>query len=272
MRQFGLLGEKLGHSLSPEIHSLLYAKLGMAARYDLLEVPASKLGALFTCLPQNYGGINVTIPYKVAIMPELTRLSAEAEAIGAVNTIVFKGRELIGYNTDYTGFGRLLEHNGISVKKKQVAVLGTGGAARAVWQYLADAGAAEIAVVSRNAQKARQKLVSIEALAGADFLTYAELRDKQGDLLINTTPVGMFPAIDASPVGAAVVRHFTTVVDLIYNPQQTLLLQYAEEAGVQAVNGLYMLVAQALASEEIWLNRKFSPELAEAIAGELTHK
>lgn len=140
MVHFGLIGARLGHSLSPQIHQLIFKELGVEGTYDLLEIPPEELYASVHELRGKYCGVNVTIPHKINVMAALTTLSMEAQAIGAVNTIHFHNGAIRGYNTDYAGFGRLLENNGIEVQGKSAAVLGTGGVSRAVLQYLIDHG------------------------------------------------------------------------------------------------------------------------------------
>ena len=152
MVHFGLIGARLGHSLSPQIHQLIFKELGVEGTYDLLEIPPEELYASVHELRGKYCGVNVTIPHKINVMAALTTLSMEAQAIGAVNTIHFHNGAIRGYNTDYAGFGRLLENNGIEVQGKSAAVLGTGGASRAVLQYLIDHGVSKIFLVSRNTQ------------------------------------------------------------------------------------------------------------------------
>lgn len=270
MKSFGLLGEKLGHSLSPQIHNLIFQELKLEGKYDLLEVPKSRLSTLISVLPQNYGGVNVTIPYKVEVMEYLSSLSKEAEDIGAVNTICFKAGEAIGYNTDYLGFNKLLEHNGIAIKNKKVAVMGTGGAARAVLQYAADKKAKEILIVSRKPDEAAWHLEKFAKMPNTRFLDYDNLKeDGLGDVLINATPVGMYPKDGVSPAGPSIVGNYKAVVDLIYNPKETVLMHYAKEAGRLTCNGFYMLIAQAVAAEEIWLNTKIPNSVIEKIVKKL---
>lgn len=151
--KFGLIGAKLGHSLSPRIHKELFSRRGLAASYELLEMPAEQLPSQLERLRQEYTGVNVTIPHKIAVMPYLDSISPEAAAIGAVNTIAFREGKALGYNTDYFGFGRMLEHYGLTPTGKDVCVLGTGGAARAVLQYLTDCRSRSITLFSRKVSK-----------------------------------------------------------------------------------------------------------------------
>ena len=272
MVRFALLGEKLGHSLSPKIHNLIFQELNIEGDYSLLEVEREKLPFFLAQAKDDLDGMNVTIPYKTAVIPYLDVLTKEAASIGAVNTISFQNGETKGYNTDYYGFGFLLKHNGIEVKNKKIAVLGAGGAARAVLQYLSDNGAGDILVVSRNPQQAATDLLAMQLTVPMQFCDYVTFAGQSGDVLINCTPVGMFPNVKASPVAREVVAKFAAAVDLIYNPVETVFLRYAREEGKKAANGLLMLVAQAVAAEAIWLQRKIEDKIivkiAEKISGE----
>ena len=270
MVRFGLLGEKLGHSLSPKIHNLIFQELDIEGDYSLLEVEREKLPFFLAQAKDDLDGINVTIPYKTAVISYLDGLTKEAASIGAVNTVSFQNGETKGYNTDYYGFGFLLSHNGIEVKNKKIAVLGAGGAARAVLQYLSDNGAGDILVVSRNPQQAATDLLAMQLTAPLQFCDYVTFAGQSGDVLINCTPVGMFPNIKLSPVAREVVAKFAAAVDLIYNPVETVFLRYAREEGKKAANGLLMLVAQAVAAEEIWLQRKIEDKIIVKIAAKIS--
>ncbi len=272
MLKLGLLGEKLGHSLSPKIHNLIFQELNIAGDYSLVEIERENLSYFLSKAKENFDGINVTIPYKTAVIPYLSSITSEAASIGAVNTISFQKGETKGYNTDYYGFGFLLSYNGIEVKNRKIVVLGAGGAARAVLQYLSDNGAGNILVVSRNPEQAKKDLLEMQLAVPLQFCDYAAFVRQSGDVLINCTPVGMFPKIEVSPVSREVVARFAAAVDLIYNPAETVFLRYAREEGKKTANGLLMLVAQAVAAEEIWQQRKIEGEIivkiAEIISGE----
>ena len=254
--RFGLLGAKLGHSLSPQIHQEVFRQLGIEATYELIEVPAEELADKVAELKKSYRGLNVTIPHKVAVMADLDHIAAEAKAIGAVNTVLFEDGRAEGFNTDYFGFARLLEHNGLVPEGKDVCVLGTGGASRAILQCVKDMKAKRITVISRAIENAPEDI-----RAGYTVQTYEDLPALGGDLLINCTPVGMFPKVDVSPVGGAVMEQFAAAVDIIYNPSETKFMKLARRQGKTAVNGLFMLVAQAVAADEIWLGRKLDAGL-----------
>ena len=254
--KFGLLGAKLGHSLSPQIHQEVFRKLGIKATYELIEVPGDMLAEKVKELRITYRGLNVTIPHKVAVMESLDRIAPEAGAIGAVNTVLFKDGLAEGFNTDYFGFARLLEHNGLVPQGKEVCVLGTGGASRAILQCVTDMQAKRITVISRAIANAPEDIRVRYAVK-----TYDDLKTMSGDLLINCTPVGMYPKVDVSPVDGTVLKNFAAAVDIIYNPAETAFMKLARRQGKPAVNGLFMLVAQAVAADEIWLERKLDAGL-----------
>lgn len=262
--KFGLLGAKLGHSLSPQIHQEVFRQLGISASYELIEVPAVKLPDTVAELQKSYRGLNVTIPHKVAVMESLDTIAPEAKAIGAVNTVLFESGRARGFNTDYFGFARLLEHSDLVPKGKEVCVLGTGGASRAVLQCLSAMQAKTITVISRAVENAPQDIRTRYTVK-----TYDELKSLGGDLLVNCTPAGMFPNVDASPVDAAVVKNFAAAVDIIYNPAETRFMRLARQQGKPAVNGLFMLVAQAVAADEIWLERKLGSGLIEDVTDKI---
>lgn len=234
--QCGLLGEKLGHSYSPLIHSFLgdYA-------YTLFEMPEDSVPAFLS--RGDFTGLNVTIPYKKLVVPCCASLSERAKRIGAVNTIVRRsdGR-LIGHNTDYFGFLSMLRHAGVSPAGKKCVVLGSGGASATVCAVLEDLGG-QVTVISRT---------------GAD--NYQNLdRHADATLLVNTTPVGMYPRNGSAPCSLDIFPHLEAVLDLIFNPARTALLLQAEARGIVAENGLYMLVAQAKESAE-WFTGSQIPD------------
>ena len=270
VNKFGLIGGKLGHSLSPAIHQLFFEYTGKAGSYELLEIELESLPELMGRLREGFTGTNVTIPHKLHVMPLLDEIAPEAQAIGAVNTIKFTNGGAFGYNTDYFGFGRMLEYNDIAVTGKVCAVLGTGGAARAVVKYLADKKCAKLYLVTRDVFKVDSHFAKIAPKI--KVIDYARLDALQGDVLVNCTPVGMFPKVEAAPVSPEVSFAFDASVDLIYNPAQTLFLKQAAEAGNKAVNGLFMLVAQAVAAQEIWQGERYDSELIVRIMRELEKK
>ncbi|MDD2494512.1 MAG: shikimate dehydrogenase, partial [Tissierellia bacterium] len=161
-----------------------------------------------------------------------------------------------GYNSDYFGFGMSLNNANINIHREKAVILGTGGASKAIVQYLKDNKVREIIIVTRNISSAKEKYTEEK------IITYEDLKNiKDSSLIINTTPVGMYPNIDNSPINIKILSNFFIAVDLIYNPFQTLFLKNAQEAGLKTLNGMYMLVAQAVKSQEIWNNITISPHI-----------
>ena len=225
--QCGLLGRKLSHSYSPQIHNAL-----ADYSYSLFEVEPENLEGFFR--DTQFTGINVTIPYKKAVIPYCTELSARAQKLGAVNTILRRADgSLVGHNTDYFGFRSMLQKSGLTVSGKKVLVLGSGGASATVVAVLTESGADPV-VISRSGENNYDNL-HIHADAS---------------VIVNATPVGMFPEIDKSPINLQTFTKLEGVLDLIYNPARTKLLLQAEEMGLVTENGLWMLVAQAKESAE----------------------
>jgi len=258
MVKAGLIGEKLTHSLSPQLHEKYGRLAGLDIAYTLHETATDGLAALLERLEADgYAGVNVTIPYKKTVVPYLAWLSPEAQSIGAVNTIRFDSGGRTGHNTDYFGLKSLLERNGFRLAGRRVAILGTGGAARCAYFLARDEGAAEVFTVSRRPEEADSDITAI---------SYAALeRMSSIDVLINATPIGMYPHVSACPVSDVVIQKCGAVVDTIYNPADTALLKKAAALGIPHANGLWMLCAQALASEQIWTERPFTMEECAAV-------
>lgn len=263
-RLYGLLGEKLGHSFSPQIHSLIFKELDIDGYYHLFEVDKLELQcAILGFKALKVKGVNVTIPYKVDVIKYLDELSPEGKNIGAINTICFKDGKVIGYNTDYYGFGMMLDKFNVKVKGKNAVILGSGGASKAVLQFLLDNGVNEVIFATRNEEECKKKFNKFKAIS------YDKIKSlKSQDIVINCTPVGMYPNVENSPLSKEDVSKFASVVDLIYNPGETLLLKYAREQGIQGVNGLYMLVGQAIKAQELWNSVKVNKKTVDKIYAE----
>ncbi len=237
-----VIGKKLTHTLSPEIHSAFFELTNKSDVYEAVELTPEQVANGRDFLLR-YDGVNVTIPYKQTVMSLLDDISDEARAIGAVNTVKREGGKLYGFNTDPYGFEAMLASRGIDPAGKSAYVLGYGGAARSVIYALNRAGA-DVTVVSRDPERANAD--------GHEAVSYAELSKRSGYLLVNCTPMGMYPEVDVSPVGDDVVEKFDAAADLVYNPVLTRFLRSAVTMGKRAVGGLYMLVAQAMESQRIW--------------------
>lgn len=229
--QYGCIGKRLGHSFSAVIH----AKLG-DYDYRLVELEENELEAFMK--EKNFKGINVTIPYKQAVIPYLDRIDGSAKSIGAVNTIVNENGFLTGYNTDFYGMTELLKRGGIELKGKNVFVLGTGGTSKTARAVAASQGAEKVYVVSRTPKDGE---ISYDEMYGMSDLV---------ETVINTTPVGMFPKNGHSPIEPERFPNLGGAADAVYNPLTTELVRRTRKCGVKAVNGLYMLVAQAAKAAE----------------------
>lgn len=254
MKKFGLIGEKLPHSFSKILHNIAFEVLDLDYGYDLYEIDLNTAKDIKSFMIENeLDGINVTIPYKETVMESLDHISEEAEKIGAVNTIKNVGGKLYGYNTDYYGFLYTLNSNNINIDNKTVVILGSGGASKAVVECVKDLKAKSIYLVSRNKNDKKTK-------DGIALIDYNDLKDIRGEVLINTTPVGMYPKTDFSPVGKDIISNFNNVVDVVYNPLETKLMKIADSLGKKSFSGLTMLIMQGLKSEEIWNDFKFTEE------------
>jgi shikimate dehydrogenase len=257
MEFYGLIGEKLPHSLSPKIHNTLFKGLNIEGAYKLFEVEREELGKAIDSLKAlKIKGVNVTIPYKQDVMKYLDFISDEAKKIGAVNTIYLKDGKLYGYNTDYFGFGTIINNNGIEVKDNIAMVLGNGGASKAVITYLLDQGIKKIYLVSRRSLE-----VSGYEDNRIECKTYEEIDHIKGDILINTTPLGMYPYMEESPLGKEVISNFDALIDIIYNPKETKFLKIGKELNKKIAGGIEMLVGQAIKAEEIWQETSLDNEV-----------
>ena len=239
---YGLLGEHLPHSFSPQIHLALGNE-----NYNLFEIAPENLEKFMR--EKNFKGINVTIPYKKAVIPYLDEISPEAEKIGAVNTIVVRDGKLCGYNTDYFGFKYIVEKSGITIHNKKALVLGSGGASATVQAVLADMGAREIFVVSRNGE-----------------IDYSDVYNhNDAEIIVNTTPVGMYPDNMNTPVDIKRFSNLCGVLDVVYNPLNTRLVMEDKEMGLKAITGLSMLVYQAKKAHEIFFDTNIDNEICNGI-------
>jgi shikimate dehydrogenase len=246
--KFGLIGEKLGHSYSKILHQKIMNESGILGSYDLIEIPLITFSQDFPkLLLADYKGLNVTIPYKESVIPFLDGLSESAKNIGAVNTISINNAKAYGFNTDYDGFLEIFTSNSISIRNKTAAVLGYGGAAKAVITALFDEGISSIVVVIRDKSKYINN-------PNYNFVSFEEFNSNAHfyDFIINCTPVGMFPNVNESPIPISSLNS-TFLFDLIYNPEETLLLSYAKGLGIKSFNGIEMLTSQARKAQEIWL-------------------
>ena len=250
--EYGLLGEKLGHSFSPQIHRDL-----AGYDYQLLPTPPEAVEDLFA--RRAFQGLNVTIPYKRTVMPLCDEIDPRAAAIGAVNTVVNRNGRLTGYNTDIDGFLYMARRAGVDMAGKKVVILGSGGTSRTARAAAGELGAREIITVSRHGEDNYQNLS----------------RHADAQVLVNTTPVGMYPNWGQSPVSLESFPALEGVLDVVYNPLRTALLLQAEERGLPRSCGLPMLVAQAKRAAELFTGQNIDDSRAEAVLhglrGQLTN-
>ena len=250
--EYGLLGERLGHSFSPQIHRDL-----AGYDYQLLPTPPEAVEDLFA--RRAFQGLNVTIPYKRTVMPLCDEIDPRAAAIGAVNTVVNRNGRLTGYNTDIDGFLYMARRAGVDMAGKKVVILGSGGTSRTARAAAGELGAREIVTVSRHGEDNYQNLS----------------RHADAQVLVNTTPVGMYPNWGQSPVSLESFPALEGVLDVVYNPLRTALLLQAEERGLPRSCGLPMLVAQAKRAAELFTGQNIDDSRTEAVLhglrGQLTN-
>jgi len=258
----GVIGNPVGHSLSPAIHNAAFHKLGLNFVYVAWQVEA--IGDAIKGLRAlgNFRGASVTIPHKVAAIPFLDHVEPTARRIGAINTIVAEKGELTGYNTDATGALRALREGGVELKGRRIVVLGSGGAARAIAFALAAESSAEklILLGIEDVERARlaQDIRSTAAVTVEDsFLDESTLRRvlPAAQVLIHCTPVGMSPKAETTCVPASLLHAELSVMDIVYNPLETTLLRDAKHAGCKTIPGLEMFLNQAVAQFELWTNQ-----------------
>ena len=250
MLKCGLLGEKLGHSYSPQIHSML-----ADYEYKLFEKSPEELEDFLKS--GEFDGLNVTIPYKKSVMPYCAELSPTAAQIGSVNTIVRRSDgNLYGDNTDAFGFENLIVHNGIEVKGKKALVLGTGGASVTAQAVLKNLGASEVVVISRKGEDNYENIA----------------KHADAEIIANTTPVGMYPNNGKAAVDLTQFPKLSGVLDVVYNPARTALLLQAEKLCIPCAGGLYMLVSQAKRSCELFTGKSIPDSEIDRIERVLSHQ
>ncbi len=246
--KYGLIGEKLSHSFSKTIHEKI-----ADYTYELKEISKENLDSFMRA--KDFCGINVTIPYKETVIPYLDYIDPFAEKIGAVNTIVNSGGKLHGYNTDFLGMKLMIERNGFDLGGKKVLILGSGGTAKTSAVVAEHLGAKEIVTVSRSGE--------------VNYDNVLHLHD-DADFIINTTPCGMYPGNDTFAIEPASFHSLTGIIDAVYNPLKTTIIQKAEEVGVRGVTGLYMLVAQAVIAYEKFTGKSIDTEkITDKVYGEI---
>ncbi|MGA3243687.1 MAG: shikimate dehydrogenase [Bacteroidota bacterium] len=280
MKLLGVIGHPIAHSLSPLLHNTAFSLLGLDCRYEAFDVEPSSLGtAIRDFKAKGFLGLNVTIPHKEAIVEFVDEQSDESKAIGAVNTLIFDRDRIHGDNTDVYGVAASLEEYRPRIQKQLAVVIGAGGSARAIIYALCSRFApAEIVIANRGEERAKELISELKphakqttlrsvSLAGGDF----DALLPKAALVVNATSVGMFPAVDQSPVGEQASFHSDQIVmDLIYTPLETRFLTQASRCGARTIRGLEMFLHQGARSFEIWLGRQLPLEqLRPVIVNEL---
>ena len=250
MKKYGCIGKKLSHSFSKEIHALL-----ADYEYELIELSEEEIQPFFQA--RDFEAINVTIPYKQTVIPYLDSVSDIALRIGAVNTVVQRDGKLYGYNTDYYGMKALIERVGLQLAGKKVLILGTGGTSKTARVLAADLGASSVLTVSRQRSET--------------YIDYedAVTRHSDAQIMINTTPVGMYPDCDSKPIDVAAFDRLEGLIDAVYNPLRTNLVLDAREKGIKAEGGLYMLVMQAVVAVEKFLDTEIPQAIADRVFAQI---
>lgn len=256
--RYVLIGHPLGHSLSPQIHERLFELAGVKAEYELKDIPPEALKENFAYL-KRLDGFNITIPHKIPIIELCDGLSEGAQRYGSVNCIKNENGSSVGYNTDKLGFVQSIENMGATLSSR-VCLLGCGGVGRmmAIEAACLDA---ELTIAAREEDIPVAKGIreDINRLFPDKTVNVIRLSEVQGgyDLVINATPVGMYPKVDASPLKKEQLEGVKYLFDAVYNPTETMLARYAKELGIKAVTGMSMLVLQAVAAHEIWNHSRY---------------
>lgn len=256
---YGVIGNPIGHSLSPHMHNDAFAALGIDAHYHAFAIEEEKLeDAVKGFKAIGLSGFNVTTPHKVNIMKYLDEIDELARQIGAVNTVVNREGKLIGYNTDGIGYVRSLQSiSNEPLNQKRILIIGAGGASRAIFFTLASMGVASVDIANRTLEKAAELIGSCSYSIQAKALTMqqAQERHHEYDIIIQTTTLGMYPHVQDTPLQPQQLKEGAIVSDIIYNPRQTALLQAAQQHGAVIQNGIDMFVYQGAMAFEMWTNR-----------------
>ena len=256
---YAVIGDPIQHSLSPIIHNTFFNKRDMDKVYISLLVTKDDLKNQLNLLRNNFKGFNVTIPHKETIIAYLDEVDSLALEYGAVNTVKVIKDKLIGYNTDGIGFLKSLQSINVSLKNKNVLLLGSGGAGRmAAFEIVKSDG--KLTIATRNINKG--KLLKDDILKSYNVninIVQIEEIDLSFDIIVNSTPLGMYPNIDECPVSEKILQGAELIYDMIYNPYETKLLYLGKKSGSKTINGLPMLVYQGLKSMEIWTGQQANP-------------
>lgn len=271
--RFAVLGQSLPHTWSPFIHNSLFDAAGLDAVYLPVTVPPERLGSVTDVFRSCFSGFNVTIPYKEKILPFLDDVDEAARVCGAVNTVEIRNGRMIGHITDGLGMLRAIEEKGVETHQADVLILGGGWAARvAGYAFLSRGGRVTFAVRDTQKGDALAHALAKTQQDGLRRLSVRPLADcaEAHDILINCTPVGMYPHVDACPVSADVTARCGAVFDAVYNPRETRLLALAKQNGLPTIEGLGMLFYQAVEAQKFWFGDRVASKPEQSrIYGEL---
>ena len=271
--RFAVLGQSLPHTWSPFIHNSLFDAAGLDAVYLPVTVPPERLGSVTDVFRSCFSGFNVTIPYKEKILPFLDDVDEAARVCGAVNTVEIRNGRMIGHITDGLGMLRAIEEKGVETHQADVLILGGGGAARvAGYAFLSRGGRVTFSVRDTQKGDALAHALAKTQQDGLRRLSVRPLADcaEAHDILINCTPVGMYPHVDACPVSADVTARCGAVFDAVYNPRETRLLALAKQNGLPTIEGLGMLFYQAVEAQKFWFGDRVASKPEQSrIYGEL---
>jgi len=267
MKKLYLIGKSLKHSISPLIHNKILSNFGIDAVYSNVELSDFEKLKEFVDMvkkDEDVVGFNITIPYKEDILEFCDEVSEDVKIIQAANTVKKENGKLKAYNTDWIGFKRSLEEVGIDIKDKRILILGAGGAAKACIYGLYKMGVRRIFVANRTYEKAESLREQYMKFVDIRIVRWSEIDSFESNVIINTTPIGMFPDIEKSPLNI-LAASVELVYDMIYNPPKTKLLKMAERNGKILLNGLKMLIYQAIEAERIWFGTEKNGELISLI-------
>lgn len=261
MKRLAVIGEPIEHSLSPTLFKEVFKQLGLDGEYQQIHVLPDELGPFVK--ENDLDGFNVTIPHKETIIPYLDELDDHARAIKAVNCVVNTGDRLIGHNTDWIGFGKALENNGLSARGKDCLILGAGGAARAVAYALIQTDACSIIVANRTISKGAALVQWITNLTSINTrsIPLNHVNGLTPEIVINCTPMGMWPDIESVPMDTTFIQADQVLIDTIYNPLETAWLKAGRNGGAKTVGGLDMFIHQGLASADLWFGALVSEKI-----------
>lgn len=274
-KQLGIIGYPVEHSFSPKMHNFISERIHNNYVYCAWCVEPEKLGdAINGMRAFGISGMNVTAPHKVEVMKYLDCISPVAEELGSVNTVVNKDGKLYGYNTDADGFCMALTKADVAIKDSRILIIGAGGVTRPTVIRLIDNGAKEITVLNRTKSKVHS--LADDILSTKGFKLQTEIKEKEFDIVINTTSAGMEPQENVLPIESidelddlSFINENTAVVDMIYNPDETFFLREAKKRGAKTLNGLGMLIYQGIIAYELFTGAKLPPDMGERIRKEV---